>query len=71
MPNTEFTRPIAGESRCLINAWWVNGTGTEAERQELRAGEDPVVHPNPIRPEFLPGAGDWKADVMGSGATPG
>jgi hypothetical protein len=43
VPNTEFTRPITGESRCLDNSWWVNGTGTEAERQELRAGVRSVI----------------------------
>jgi len=41
-------------------AWWVIGTKTEAERQELRA-EITVVSPDRSeQPEFLPGAGDWK-----------
>jgi len=63
--NTEFTRPITGESRYLINAWWVNGTRTEAERQELRAGIISVSPDRFVRPEFLPVAGYWKTPRYG------
>jgi len=41
--------------------WWVIGMGTEAERLELRAGIILISPDRFERPEFLPGAGDWKA----------
>jgi hypothetical protein len=65
MANIKFTRPITGESWCLDIMWWVIGTRTEAERQELRAGKSSVVQANPIRPEFLPAAGDWNTRRYG------
>jgi hypothetical protein len=41
MANKKFTGPIKPTGRGLERmAWWVIGTRTEAERQELRAGTD-------------------------------
>jgi hypothetical protein len=64
-PNTELTGPIPTGRGLERVARWVIGTRTEAERQELRAGGGLVVQANLIRPEFLPGAGDWKAPRYG------
>jgi hypothetical protein len=41
-------------------AWWVIGTRTEAERQELRAVKILISPDRFVPPEFLPGAVDWK-----------
>ena len=52
-------------------AWWVIGTRTEAERQELRAEPDLVAQAAFSGPNSCLEPDTGKPHVMGSGATIG
>jgi hypothetical protein len=64
--NTELIGPIPTGRGLERVAWWVIGTGTEAERQELRAGTDLSVQGDLSSPNSCLEPKTGKTDVMGS-----